>query len=161
MVLVVIAGVAIDQYTKYAAETHIRGRGIVTVIDGIFDLRYSRNPGAFFSLGAGLSHDIRRSFFIGASLLAIALLLNLYRKASTEPRTLRWALMLLTAGAGGNLIDRVRQGEVTDFLHLHWQQALHWATFNVADIYIAGGLCLLVHDLVTYRSQTARQADTS
>ena len=52
MVLVVIAGVAIDQYTKYAAETHIRGRGIVTVIDGIFDLSGGMNDRhVFFSLG--------------------------------------------------------------------------------------------------------------
>ena len=41
---VVVVGVAADQITKYLAEIHLRGRGLVRVIDGFFEFRYARNP---------------------------------------------------------------------------------------------------------------------
>jgi signal peptidase II len=58
----------------------------------------------------------------------------------------RAALLLFLSGAIGNFIDRVIEGEVVDFMHLHYQDALHWATFNVADVYITAGFVLLLVD---------------
>ena len=40
---VVVVGVAVDQITKQLAELHLRGRGLVSVVDGFFELRYARN----------------------------------------------------------------------------------------------------------------------
>lgn len=149
--IVVALGVTLDQITKRIAHAELRMRGIVTVVEGFFDFRYSRNPGAFFSLGADMSGGIRRAFFIAASLVAIGLIVHLFRKAAPTQRALQWALMLLLAGAVGNLVDRVLYGEVIDFLHLHWHDAFHWATFNVADIFISAGLGLLLVDLVGHQ----------
>lgn len=103
---VVAVGVALDQITKQLADAHLRGRGIVTVIDGFFDLRYARNPGAFFSLGAGLEPSVRRAFFVAASLAASALIVRIYAKTPASQGALRWALAFLLAGAISNLIDR-------------------------------------------------------
>ncbi len=144
---VVGAGVALDQSTKQLAEAHLRGHGLVPVIEGIFELRYARNPGAFFSLGADLTPSIRRAFFVVASTAASALILRLFAKADATQRAYRVALALLLAGALGNLVDRVLWGEVIDFAHLHYRDVFDWATFNVADAFIVGGLGLLVLDL--------------
>jgi lipoprotein signal peptidase len=146
LLAVVPVGVLLDQITKQAAHDALAPRGIVPVIDGVFMLRYSLNRGAFFSLGEDLPDSVRRGFFVVATLAAIGLIVHLYRRA--QEKSLRWALVLLLTGAFGNLIDRVLYGEVVDFLHLHWQDAFHWATFNVADVFIAAGLVLLALDVV-------------
>ena len=145
---IVVSGVALDQLTKRIADAKLRSLQIVSVIEGFFELRYSRNTGAFFSLGESVPDGPRRVGFVVLTLAAIGLMVHLYRKAGESQRLLRWALVLLCTGAIGNLIDRVLYGEVIDFLHLHVREVFHWATFNVADIYIAGGLVLLVWDLV-------------
>jgi signal peptidase II len=146
--LVVVSGVGLDQATKQLAEAKLRAVGIVSVVEGFFELRYSRNTGAFFSLGESVPDGPRRIGFVVLTLAAIGLMTHLYRKAAESQKLLRWALVLLCTGAIGDLIDRVLYGEVIDFLHLHVREIFHWATFNVADIYIAGGLVLLVWDLV-------------
>ncbi|MEM9189907.1 MAG: signal peptidase II [Myxococcota bacterium] len=140
--------VIIDQVTKTFADRDLPGRAPIVIIEGIFQLRYSRNPGAFFSLGADLPDGFRRVFFVVATLLAIALIVRLHIKAGRERWALRAALFLLLSGAVGNLVDRVFYGEVIDFLHLHYEDVFHWATFNVADMYICVGLILLVVDMI-------------
>ena len=140
---VVGAGMALDQIAKQLAEAHLRGRGLVPVVEGFFELRYARNPGAFFSLGAELSPPIRRGLFVVASAAASALILRLYAKSEPAQRILRVALMLLLAGALGNLVDRVLWGEVIDFAHFHFRDVFDWATFNVADVLLLVGVVLL------------------
>jgi len=158
---VVAVGVALDQITKQLADAHLRGRGIVTVIDGFFDLRYARNPGAFFSLGAGLEPSVRRAFFVAASLAASALIVRIYAKTPASQGALRWALAFLLAGAIGNLIDRALWGEVIDFVHLYWRGVLDWATFNVADVLITFGLVFIVIDMFIPRRAAAPQPASS
>lgn len=152
---VVIGGVLLDQITKYLADAQLKGQGLVTVIDGFFELRYARNPGAFFSLGAELSPDVRRLLFVVASTAASILIVRLYMRAQENQRALRWALIFLLTGAIGNLIDRAVQGEVIDFVHLYWRGVLDWATFNVADVFITFGLGLLVVDMLRPRRESA------
>lgn len=144
---VVVSGVALDQITKRIVEAKLRAVQTVDVLTGFFELRYSRNTGAFFSIGESVPDGPRRVGFVVLTLAAIGLMAYLYRKAGESQKLLRWALVLLCTGAIGNLIDRTLYGEVIDFLHLHYRDVFHWATFNVADIYIAGGLVLLVSDL--------------
>lgn len=153
---VVLSGTALDQVTKHFANVHLRGRGLVSVVDGFFELRYARNPGAFFSLGAELQPELRRGLFVAASLAASALILRLYARTEENERVLGWALVLLLTGAVGNLVDRALQGEVVDFLHVYWRGVFEWATFNVADIFITMGLALLILDMFLPRRVAAR-----
>jgi len=148
--LVVIAsvGAVIDQATKLWATRSLRPIGSKTIIEHYFDLEYSLNPGAAWSFLADLPGGIRRTFFIVATIVASIVIVRLYRKASPENRPLRWALALLLAGAIGNLVDRVRQGRVIDFVVLHVRDQFRWATFNVADVWITVGLLLLLWDMV-------------
>lgn len=158
---VVLAGVALDQVTKALADAHLRSRGLVTVLDGFVELRYARNPGAFFSLGAELEPDLRRVLFVLASVAASALIVRLFARTEENQGLLRWALTFLLAGAVGNLIDRALHGEVIDFLHVYWRGVFEWATFNVADVFITLGLALLIIDMFIPRSTRAKAATTA
>jgi signal peptidase II len=158
---VVVVSVALDQITKQLAEAYLRGQGLVTIVEGFFELRYARNPGAFFSLGADLSPTVRRVFFVSASAAASVLILRLYSQAKDTQIAFRWALMLLLGGALGNLVDRVLWGEVIDFAHLYWRGVFDWATFNVADAFIVAGLALLVLDLFRKNGETTEETSSS
>jgi len=149
--------VLFDQVTKYLADEHLAGRmgGVREVVEGFFMLRYSTNRGAFFSIGEGLPDGVRVAFFATAALAALGAIVWVYRDAPAERGGLRAGLLLLAAGAIGNLIDRVQYGEVIDFLHLHYRDVFHWATFNVADIYITIGLVFLIWD--AFRTPALRE----
>jgi signal peptidase II len=150
------AGVALDQGSKHWAEGYLRPRGILTLVSGVLDLRYVRNPGAFFSLGANLELGPRRILLVGASVVVLGLILSLYRRASEPQRRLRLALALVASGAIGNLIDRIRYGEVTDFVHFQVGPLFQWATFNLADVWITAGLLLLALDLIRPEARAPR-----
>lgn len=145
------AGTALDQLSKRWAEVHLRPRGIITLVPDLLDLRYVRNPGAFFSLGASLSVHTRRTAFVLASLGVLGLIALMYRRARAGQGRTRWALSLLAAGAAGNLVDRVRDGDVVDFVYVHAGPYLHWAIFNLADVLITAGLLLLTLDVCSQR----------
>ena len=146
--LVFATGVALDQLSKQWAHTQLRVRGIAQVIPNVLDLRYARNPGAFFSLGAGLPAELRRVVLSAAGAIVLGAIAALYARTRAGQGRLRWALVLLSSGALGNLIDRLRSGDVIDFVHLQFGPLLRWATFNVADVLITAGLCLLCLDLI-------------
>jgi signal peptidase II len=61
------------------------------------------------------------------------------------------SLSLILGGAVGNLIDRLRTGEVVDFIDLHWHH-LHWPAFNVADSSITIGVILLFIQMLRKQS---------
>ncbi len=84
----------------------------------------------------------RSVFFIAVTAAAILIILQYLRKARVEELSLVAALALIVAGAVGNLIDRVRFGEVVDFLDVYIG-TYHWPAFNVADSAITCGAILL------------------
>jgi len=63
----------------------------------------------------------------------------------------RVALGLQLGGAGGNLVDRLRVGHVTDFIHFHF-----WPVFNVADMSIVGGVILLAYTMLREDKETTK-----
>ena len=130
-------------------------RGIVSAGARLLDLRYARNAGAFFSLGAGLGPvGVARYCWWPASWHSRCSS-RCTRRVRTAKARLRCALVLLASGAVGNLIDRVRNGQVIDFLHLHVGAVLHWATFNVADVLITFGLLLLLFEQIRPQAAAA------
>lgn len=141
-------GLWLDQYTKGQAEARLQGRPFVTLIEGFFELRYTLNRGAFFSLGADLPDAYRVLVLGGVTVVTLGLVLSLFAQTAPEQTRLRLGLGLLLTGGAGNLIDRIHRGEVIDFLHLHMWEIFHWATFNVADVYLTVGIALLIVDLL-------------
>jgi signal peptidase II len=89
-----------------------------------------------------------------AILSGVVLLLVLahWRRLAEGPVLLRIALALIAGGAVGNLIDRVRLGYVTDFVHIYWRDH-QWPDFNLADSAISIGIVLLLLDAVRPRQE--------
>lgn len=118
----------------------------MVVIDDFFSLTYIRNPGAAFGFFANQTAQFRSVFFLSVSALALTLLIFFFFQAPKEDFCALIALSLLFGGAVGNLLDRLRMGEVVDFLDFYIGQ-FHWPAFNVADSAITVGISLLMFNL--------------
>jgi signal peptidase II len=134
------AVLALDQLTKFiVAEEMSRGESR-RVLGDFFRLTYVHNDGAAFGLDLG-----NRWSFIVVTVLVSAFIVFYYARSERTPLA-RWALAMILGGALGNLADRVRIGEVVDFLHLS-VAGFSWPIFNVADIGVSVGVGLLAFHL--------------
>lgn len=138
---VIITVVLSDIVTKWIAVRDLYPRGVPRDVFGeVVRLTLVYNRGAAFGLHVG---DYSRWIFLALTIAALVILAQLYRSthASDIPRTL--AIALVSAGAIGNLIDRVRgpQG-VVDFIDIGIGD-MRWPTFNVADMAVSTGAILL------------------
>jgi signal peptidase II len=137
-VLSLILLVGCDHGTKYIAKSGLEGGRPHTLIRGVFDLQYVENTDTAFNLLRTMPERARGAILVvvGAASLAGLALFLLRRPPRT--RVGRLALLLITAGALGNYIDRIARGYVVDFMYLH-----HWPVFNVADVWVTLGVGLL------------------
>lgn len=135
----------LDQFTKYIIRTHVSLYDTIPVIPGFFNITYVRNKGAAFGILSGLPEFWRSAFFIAVTIVALAAIIALILK--TNDRLPVYAFSLIAGGAMGNLIDRVRYGEVVDFIQ--WYVRSHyWPSFNVADSAITIGVVLLAIEML-------------
>lgn len=143
-ILIVTGGVlAIDQLSKWYIRKSIALYESIPVIDSFFHITHVRNSGGAFSLLSDADSAVRIPFFIVASIIAIGALVYLLRQVATHQKVLLFALAGILGGALGNAVDRVRLGQVTDFLDFHWH-GYHWPAFNVADSFITIGVVILL-----------------
>lgn len=128
----------LDQLTKLVVTAVLAPYEIVEAVPGFFNLVYYRNPGAAFGIlnRSGFSGKL---ILIGISIGALVLIASMVR--GSKDRLYTWALSLIAGGAAGNLVDRIRQGSVVDFLDFHIS-GHHWPAFNVADSAITAGVGL-------------------
>jgi signal peptidase II len=140
------AVVLLDVITKAYVDSHMSLHQSVVVIGGFLNITYVRNPGAAFSFLAGASPGFRSVFFLAVTAIAIILVLYYVAKSKAEEPFMIFALSLILSGALGNFIDRVRLGEVIDFIDVHLR-AYHWPAFNVADSAITVGAFIMLFAL--------------
>lgn len=133
--LIAAGTLAADQAAKAVVRGAIERGEHVDLILGI-DLVNTRNTGIAFGLLADGG-----ALLIVVALAALAALLWFFARHRHRP--LVWLPTgLLLGGAAGNLLDRVREGAVVDFVDLPW-----WPAFNVADVAITLGVLTLVYVL--------------
>ena len=120
------------------------------VIEGLFHLTLVHNRGAAFGMGNTFS----KLFFICVSIVALGYLGFLYYKLDDREKFSIWGIGLIMAGAIGNLIDRIQQGYVVDFLDV-FIKTYHWPAFNVADSAITIGAILFGIDLLCKKKTAA------
>lgn len=133
-----------DQLTKYFVVLYLKGRAAVPVIPNVFEFLYVENTGAAF----GIFRNSRIGFIIvSCVLLFIILYLFIRTPAQKRFRPLIVLFTFLAAGAAGNLIDRIRQGYVVDFIYF---KPIDFPVFNVADCYITVSAIVLVLMLLFY-----------
>lgn len=146
----------LDQWTKLLVDSRFVLYESVPLIDNFLALTYVRNKGAAFGILSDSA--IRVPFFITVSSVALLGILWYLRHIKIDQKLQQWALVLIFAGALGNLIDRIRLGEVIDFVDAHWYQ-YHWPAFNVADSAITIGVGLLLIDLWRDEMRRRKQKD--
>jgi signal peptidase II len=131
--------VAVDQATKLLIQANMVPGQSIPVVGWLFRLTYIHNPSAAFGLAFG-TINFYILFGIVASVVVSGYLLRL-------PRREYWpkiALALILAGAVGNLVDRIRLGEVIDFIQVGLSEQVVWPIFNVADMGVSTGVTLLL-----------------
>lgn len=126
---------------KGACQRIFKGKLPLVLIRGVFELYYSENRGAAF----GMLQEKQLFFFLIAVLVLAGVLYMLWRMPDGKHyRPLAVCLMLIASGAVGNMIDRITQSYVVDFLYF---SLINFPIFNVADCYVtcsAVGLVLLI-----------------
>ena len=135
--LIFILLVIADRYTKILAVAKLKDKEPFSIIEGVFEFRYLENRGAAF----GMLQN-QRVFFIIVGVLFMAFALWMMIKLSGEDKykALRAVILLIAAGAFGNLVDRSITVYVVDFIYA---RIIDFPIFNVADCYVTIGSFLL------------------
>jgi signal peptidase II len=141
--LVVIA----DQLSKLFVVLELGLHESVPVLRGVLDLTHVRNTGAAFGF-LNAAEFPGKPIVIAVVALGALVGVSLYASQLPPAHWLaRLGLALILGGAAGNLIDRLRQGYVVDFVDVYWGDWHFWA-FNVADAAISVGVGIIIVDLL-------------
>jgi signal peptidase II len=143
MTMIVLMVILLDQFTKWQVAGGMRLHDSISIVPDFFNVTYIRNSGAAFGILSGSHAGFRMVFFGVTSILALFLLGTIYARLSAGDIIGQASVALVFGGALGNLIDRVRIGEVIDFLDVSIA-GYHWPAFNVADSAITIGVALLI-----------------
>ena len=140
-VILVIA----DQLTKHLAVVRLKNQAAYNLINGILEFNYLENRGAAFGMMQG-----GKWFFLAITGIACAAMLYfLIKERKRLHFMMTFSIALLLSGAIGNLIDRVALGYVRDMIYA----LIDFAVFNVADMAVTVGCCLLVLDLLFFKGK--------
>jgi len=154
-----ITSAGFDQASKEWARDALTPHVVTPVVAGYWDWQLEENPGAAFSVLATTGEGSgATALHVGFGVIAAVALIALGIAATRtrpEQRLRRTAFALIAGGALGNLIDRVANGDVTDFVRWHVHSHM-WPIFNVADAVLVIGVALLLGDEVFTRRKNSR-----
>ena len=138
----------LDQWTKGLVTTYLKGNPPIPVLEGVFEFYYSENRGAAF----GMLQEQQVFFALIAMIVLGAIGYMLIRMPDDRKyRPLTVCLLLIGAGAVGNMIDRLSQSYVVDFLYF---KLINFPFFNVADCYVTiGAFCLVLLVMLYYKDE--------
>ena len=142
LLITALVSFLLDRLTKLWAVKTL-STGTITVIPGLFELRYAENRGAAFSLFSSAPEPLRKLFLLLIPLL-ITLFVLYYGLFKVKDRLGALALGLILGGALGNIYDRLFYGRVVDFLDFYFK-SYHYPTFNLADVSVFLGVLLLIY----------------
>ena len=147
--IVLFAGCGADLYTKQLAKNNLQGNSEKTIIQGYMEFSYTENDGMVFGLLSSKASNVKQYALTGLTSVSILFIIFLIWRLRTLAFLYHLPFFLILAGAFPNLIDRIRYGQVVDFIHIHWKDSIDWPfLFNVADALICIGATLLFFVLV-------------
>lgn len=131
-----------DQLTKHLAVVRLKNQAAYNLINGILEFNYLENRGAAF----GVLQN-QKYFFVFVALIFIGVIVFVLIKVPTQKKyySLNILLVMIAAGAVGNMIDRVRYDYVVDFIYL---VCIQFPIFNAADIYVTTATVILVFQIL-------------
>ena len=144
--VVVAALIGIDQAIKLWAVNVLQPVGVLPFIPHVVELRFVLNQGMAFSLLSG-----KQLFLIAATSAALLLVAYALFFRSRGKYLQQAALILVLGGGIGNLIDRVLNGQVVDYINLLF---MRFAVFNFADICVCVGVALWVLEIFLEETHT-------
>ena len=144
--LAIVAGLVVlaDQVSKAFILKYLPKHQSIAIIKGFFDILY---PVCAFGLLSTMFLFFCSVVFLFISSLAVGLILYFYKKTPSTQPLLATGFALIFGGAIGNLIDRVRFGNVVDFLDIYLGNR-HWPAFNIADSAITVGIFIFIFHLL-------------
>lgn len=128
--ILIIALIAFDQFTKYMAITNLKGQSAFVLIEDVLELQYLENRGSAFGM---LQNQKFFILFVGFVFMAVLLFFLFKMPGTKKYRIAHIALSAVIAGGLGNMIDRFRFDYVVDFISF---VLINYPIFNVADCYI-------------------------
>lgn len=136
--LLTILLTVVDQVTKILSKNYLENTSGRDLIPGVFRLEYLENRGAAFGI-----FQEQRILLLFVTFLILAILIYCYHKIPAKRKffPIQLVLLLITAGAIGNMIDRIFRNYVIDFLYF---KLIDFPIFNVADCYVVIGSVLFV-----------------
>lgn len=137
--------ILIDQIIKHIVTENMRAGETIPIVQNAFHITYILNPGAAFGI-----LENARIFFIAATFLVLAIGFYVFPKLKKQEKFIRYGSISLLAGAVGNLIDRIQNGLVVDFIDFRI-----WPVFNIADIAICLGAVLVVYSVINSKEETS------
>ncbi len=146
--LVAATVAAVDLIAKAVSEARL---GDSTVDLGLIQLRLAYNPGVAFSMGDDLPGGVIVAL---TATICLAFVVYAWHRAPGAGRVERVAGGAVIGGAAANVIDRARDGVVTDYLHTGW-----WPTFNLADTFLVLG-CIAIALLSVFSDQGVEEGDS-
>jgi signal peptidase II len=157
-VVLMIVAVVLDQVTKYAVVANLALGESVDLIPGVLRFTYVQNDGAAF----GSLSDARWVFMILSTVFIVAILGYLFWK-KPQNKLLLSALILITGGGIGNMVDRIMLGYVIDFIDFCAFPKIWMWVFNVADSFVCVGagllaLWMILDTVKEYKAEKAKKA---
>ena len=128
----------LDQLTKAIVVKTLPLNTPQPLIGTFFQFTYIRNPNAAFGISLG-----DRVPLLPFAIIAILILIFIFFRTHHENRHERLAIGFILGGALGNLMDRIRFGEVVDFIDVGFHR-FRWPVFNIADSAVTIGIILLI-----------------
>ena len=141
---IIVAIIALDQWSKWAIKTSFNLYQSEPVIQDLLHFTYVTNDGMAF----GLSFPGGKHILLVMTILLTGFIIGFLWKEREGHPLVKYGLALILSGAVGNLIDRLLYGKVVDFLDLMIGD-FHWYIFNVADSSVTIGMVLfIVHSII-------------
>lgn len=141
-ILLILLVVILDQSTKHYFKEILDEYQQIVVVENYFNWIKVYNDGAAFSFLSECS-GWQRWFLIGVSVLVTFILVKFLLAVNRKQLRKNIALGLLLGGTLGNLIDRILEGHVIDFILIHWKNIYYFPAFNIADMSILLGIIFL------------------
>lgn len=136
----------LDQITKFLAIKYLKDKNSISLVPGVFELKYLENRGAAFGM-----LENQKFFFIFIAIVILAVITYVLIKTPNQNKYIKLhiALVFVASGAIGNMIDRCRYEYVVDFLYF---SIINFPIFNVADIYVTlSAIYLIVLIMFVYK----------
>lgn len=150
LIIIIVAIIALDQWSKWAIKTSFNLYQSKPVIQDLLHFTYVTNDGMAF----GLSFPGGKHVLLIMTILLTGFIVGFLWKEKNGHPLIKYGLALILSGAIGNLIDRLLYGKVVDFLDLMIGN-FHWYIFNIADSSVTIGMILfIIHSIYIEQKKT-------